>query len=113
MAQPKRLSLYIEAIYLPGAPGVRPLAFAAPAAASPAGPSPDAARPGGIAGASGGGGGGVGVHPIKKLPRTIPQNQLLRDIENLKSRVIFLYICYSFVWATSPPARVASCSRTF
>ena len=103
----------MEAIYLPGAPGVRPLVFAAPAAASPAGPSPEAARPGGIAGASDGGGGGAGVQPIKKLPSTIPQNQLLQDIENLKSGINILFICYSFVWATSPPARVASCSRTF
>ena len=75
------------ALYFPGIPGVRPFGADAPEESPPplAGPSPVAARPGGIGGASAGVGGGGGVHPTRKLVKTIVQNQLLRDIRYLKS----------------------------
>lgn len=81
-------------------PGVRPLFFAGTPDGLPppsAGLSPIAARPGGIGGASVGAGGGAGVHPTKKPTKTIPQNQLFCDIENLKLDMLKLFISYSFV----------------
>lgn len=84
------------AVYLPGAPGVRPLGAAgapedepAPEAPvldpPPAGLSPDSARPEGMGGASGGFSTFAGSQPTRKLVKTIVQNQLLRDIRYLKS----------------------------
>jgi hypothetical protein len=83
-------------------PGVRPFGATVPEDSPapeppPVGPSPVAARPGGIGGASGGVGGGGGVHPKRKLVRTIVQNQLLRDIQYLKYEMIKDKLDYSFV----------------